>query len=266
MYETTIFSHNMFKIIRVTVLLVILSSVIGTYYMQRDVAMDWRGSINIKVIPVLSDDLSSTEQFVNSLTEKNFKEVESYLIQNAKNHKRDIEYAITLTLENPIHSIPPTVPQAGSSFLTQSLWALKLKWWAWNNQPKGYRNTDIRLYMLYQSPDKNVKLSHSTGIRNGLIGLINARALTRNKRFHNVILTHELLHIVGATDKYDLSSGQPLFPQGYYQANAKPLWPQQYAEIMGRAIPLSDNEFEVAERLSRTRIGEITAREIGWIN
>lgn len=232
--------------------------------MQQTVAKDWSGVVSIKVIPVLADDHASTRTFVNSLKRKDFEEVTQYLRQSAEHYGRDLSHVIELELAEPIDSIPPNLPEMDAGKLAHIIWSLKLRWWAWNNQLNDHEDYHIRLFMLYQSPAEGVQLRHSTGLRNGLIGLINVRARAPNKRFHNVVLTHELLHIFGASDKYDTQTGEPHYPQGYVQPNAKPLWPQQHAEIMGRARAVSQDQHEVAERLSHTRLSELTASEIGW--
>jgi len=255
----------MFKILRIVVLLFILASVWGTYRMQLSIAEDWSGVVTIKVIPVIADDHLNTAKFVRSLRPKDFDEVSRYLVQSAKGYGLELSNVIQVDLEAPINSAPPSIPQAGNSRLDLIIWSLRLRWWAWNNQLSDHQDYHIRLFMLYQSPASGVSLSHSTGLRNGLIGLINARALRPNKRFHNVVLVHELLHIFGATDKYDIATGRPIYPQGYVLPNAKPYWPQPHAEIMGRARQISADSFEVAERLSQTRLSELTASEIGWL-
>ncbi|MFT6101509.1 MAG: hypothetical protein ACJAYF_004072 [Arenicella sp.] len=255
----------MFKILRIVILLFVLASVWGTYRMQQSIAEDWSGVVTIKVIPVIADDHLSTAKFVRSLRPKDFDEVSRYLIQSAKGYGLELSNVIQVDLEAPINSAPPSIPQAGSGRFDHIIWSLRLRWWAWNNQLSDHQDYHIRLFMLYQSPASGVSLSHSTGLRNGLIGLINARALRSNKRFHNVVLVHELLHIFGATDKYDIATGRPIYPQGYVLPNAKPYWPQPHAEIMGRARQISADSFEVAERLSQTRLTELTASEIGWL-
>jgi hypothetical protein len=256
----------MFKILRILVLLLILASVWGTYRTQQTIVKDWSGVITIKVIPVYADNSLNTRSFVKSLRPKDFEEVRRYLNETAKLYTRDLSNVINLELEAPIASVPPSLPRADSGRIAYISWSLRLRWWAWKNQLDDHENYHVRLFMLYQSPAANVKLAHSTGLRKGLIGLINARAFRSNKRFHNVVLTHELLHIFGATDKYDTATGEPFYPQGYVTPNAKPLWPQKYAEIMGRAKALSQTEYEVAERLSHTRVAELTAKEIGWLH
>lgn len=234
--------------------------------MQQTVAEGWSGVVTIKVIPVIADNSLNTRSFVKSLTPKDFIEVSRYLNESAKRYGLDLSNVIQLELESPIESVPPSLPNADTGRLANIVWALRLRWWAWGNQLSDHKDYHIRLFMLYQSPADGVRLAHSTGLRNGLIGLINARAFRPNKRFHNVVLTHELLHIFGASDKYDTNTGEPFYPEGYVEPNANPRWPQKYAEIMGRAKALNRDEHEVAERLGHTRIADITAREIGWVN
>ena len=75
---------------------------------------------------------------------------------------------------------------------------------------------------------------------------------------------HELLHTFGATDKYDLSTGQPIYPIGYADPNQQPLYPQRQAELMAAYVPLSQNKSKMPDSLQQTRINEITAIELGW--
>ena len=81
----------------------------------------------------------------------------------------------------------------------------------------------------------------------------------------NVIIAHELLHTVGATDKYNPSTGFPVFPDGYADPDKEPLLPQEFAEIMGGRILLSDNSSAMPESLDQTLICPVTAHEIKWI-
>lgn len=79
-----------------------------------------------------------------------------------------------------------------------------------------------------------------------------------------MVMVHELLHAFGATDKYDLATGQPIYPIGYAAPNQQPLYPQQQAELMAGYIPLSQSKSKMPESLEQTRINEITAIELGW--
>ena len=77
-------------------------------------------------------------------------------------------------------------------------------------------------------------------------------------------MTHEILHTVGATDKYD-HNNNPIYPEGYAKPGQKPLYPQRYAEIMAGRIALSEQKAKIPTSLKLTVVGEKTAKEINWI-
>jgi len=254
-----------FKKIRILILLLILASVSSTFLLQKEVTNDWQGTLDIRIIPVLADQKAKTASFVNSLEESDFSNIERYLIAQAKRFNVDLEHSLEILLEEPITSTPPVIPNTNASRLDIIFWSLKLRWWAWKNELPDHHVAQIRLYILYQSPEDNNPLPHSTGLQNGLIGLVNARALTKRRPLHQVIITHELLHIFGSKDKYQLGNGQPIYPDGYAKPNFSPLYPQSKAELMARSIPISKSKSKVAVHLNNTLIGKKTALEIGWL-
>lgn len=75
------------------------------------------------------------------------------------------------------------------------------------------------------------------------------------------VIGHELLHTLGATDKYDLNG--PIFPHGYY--TREPRFPQKRAEIMGREIPLNERRRRLPSFVGELGVGRKTALEIGWL-
>ena len=101
-------------------------------------------------------------------------------------------------------------------------------------------------------------------MQKGLLGVVHAFAVREQNAQNNVVIAHELLHTVGATDKYD-ASGQPIYPQGYAHPNRKPLYPQFRAEIMAGRVPLSPTNSKMTHSLRSTVVGQATAREISWI-
>ena len=142
---------------------------------------------------------------------------------------------------------------------------MKLRWWSFNNKPEGYHASQVRLFVMYSSPAPYTLLPHSTGLQKGLIGLIHASAHRKDQRRNNMIITHELLHIFGASDKYDLMTGHPIFPDGFANPDKRQTYPQEKAEIMAGRIPISREEFDWVYGLSQTIIGKKTAQEIGWL-
>jgi hypothetical protein len=99
-------------------------------------------------------------------------------------------------------------------------------------------------------------------MQKGMVGVVNAYAGRGHTSTNNVIMAHELLHTLGATDKYDPASGLPVYPAGYGEPEREPLYPQRYAEIMGGRIALSPSDATIPESLRHAVIGPETAHEI----
>jgi hypothetical protein len=98
-----------------------------------------------------------------------------------------------------------------------------------------------------------------------MIGVIKVFADRRERQRNLVVIAHELLHTLGASDKYDLRTNQPVYPDGYAEPDRQPRHPQRLAEIMAGRIPLSDDRAEIPDHLDRAVIGPATAAEIGLV-
>jgi hypothetical protein len=97
-----------------------------------------------------------------------------------------------------------------------------------------------------------------------MIGRINVFATQGMAGSNAVIVAHELLHTLGATDKYDFATNLPRFPDGYAEPERSPRFPQAFAEIMGGRIPVSETRADIPQSMDRVLIGAATAAEIGW--
>jgi hypothetical protein len=122
------------------------------------------------------------------------------------------------------------------------------------------------MFVVYHDPDTHNTLRHSLGIQKGMIGVVNAYAGRALAQRNNVVIAHEFLHTLGASDKYDRTNNQPIYPDGYAEPDRTPLHPQRKAEIMAGRIPLSDQQAVMPKSVARSSIGAMTAREIRWIN
>lgn len=103
------------------------------------------------------------------------------------------------------------------------------------------------------------------GLKKGLIGVVNAYSSQKFQQKTNVVIAHEILHTVGATDKYDLMTNQPIFPDGYAEPELDPYLPQTLGEIMAARIPKTKTKSKMPLSLSYTIVGENTAKEIQWV-
>jgi hypothetical protein len=97
-----------------------------------------------------------------------------------------------------------------------------------------------------------------------MIGVVNAFASPRQAGSNKVIIAHELLHTLGASDKYDPATGQPIYPGGYAKPDANPTLPQELAELMGGRVPISTLESRIPRSLDEVIIGPATGQEIRW--
>jgi hypothetical protein len=124
---------------------------------------------------------------------------------------------------------------------------------------------NIQMFVLYHDPARSTVLGHSLGLQKGLVGVVNAFADQGQRSGNNMVIAHEMLHTVGATDKYDPQTNAPLYPTGYADPQRQPLLPQDLAEIMAGRIPLAGNRFRQADGLEEVVIGKYTALEIRWL-
>ena len=95
-----------------------------------------------------------------------------------------------------------------------------------------------------------------------MVGIVNAFASRRHRGANKVIISHEFLHTLGASDKYSPGTGHPIGPDGLAEPDRQPLYPQRYAEIMGGRIALAADDAIIPKSLRYTVIGPQTASEI----
>ncbi len=171
-----------------------------------------------------------------------------------------------MELGTPVHAQPPVVDPGGGVLGVMS-WSLKLRWWAWRTAGKQDDITpDVRIFVRYHSPEDAYKLEDSVGLQKGMVGIVNARASRRHAGANNVIIAHEFMHTLGATDKYELGTGLPIVPDGLAEPDRNPLYPQRWAEIMGGRIAVAENDAIIPKSLRYTVIGPATAREIRLVD
>ena len=90
---------------------------------------------------------------------------------------------------------------------------------------------------------------HSVGLQKGLVGVVHAFASDRMTATNNVVIAHEVLHTLGATDKYDPATLAPHYPAGYAEPDREPRHPQVFTEIMAGRRAVDAHNFEMPESL-----------------
>ncbi len=120
----------------------------------------------------------------------------------------------------------------------------------------------IRLFLLCHDPATLERAPDSHGLQKGLVGVVHLFADPAMAERNDIVIAHELLHTVGASDKYDLGTGAPIFRRGYADRGQDPLYPQERAEVMAGRRPLSAYQWQMARSLAAVSVGPETALEI----
>jgi len=252
-----------FRNLRVLLLLFILATVAVNAWRARATVSGWQRSLIVGIYPINGDGSPVSDAYLTRLERDRFKPIETYLAAQARTYGVAELRPVMISLARPRSTRPPQ-PPAGGSAMDAILWSLQMRYWAWRNDDIAGPNPDIRIFVLFHDPQAYPSLSHSVGLEKGMIGLVNAFASRGEDGGNMVIIAHELMHTLGATDKYDPTTLQPRFPGGYADPHQEPLLPQHRAEIMGGRIPVSHSEAAIPRSLDKTLVGPATATEIGW--
>ena len=254
----------MWRALRIALLLFILATVAQTAWLARSRTAEWKSSLRAVIYPVNADGSRTSAAYIGQLRLAAFEPIEEFFKKEGGRYRMPLADPVNVMLAPAVASRPPAPPFGGSR-LAVIAWSLRLRWWAWWNDSWQGPKPDARLFVVYHDPAVRTRLPHSTGLQQGLIGVVNAFARTDMEGSNNVVITHELLHTFGASDKYDPAGNRPLFPDGYADPNAQPLYPQDQAEIMAGRIPVSESRFGIPAGMDQVAIGARTAREISWV-
>lgn len=253
----------MWRIIRISLLLIVLATVARQTLLEQ-AALDWQDNFYVALYPVNADGSERTAAYIRNLNREQFEPIEAFFAEEAARYHLGMRRPIAIQLGAEVEEVPSPPPQNGS-VLQNMMWSLSFRWFAWQHSPEVPVRPDIKLYMLFYDPASYTRLTHSTALNKGRIGRVNLFADRAHAKKNMVITAHELLHTLNATDKYNLSTGQPIYPDGYAEPNKDPLFPQHFAELMGAYLPTSHTEQRMPISLKQTLIGHKTAAEIGWV-
>ena len=252
------------KILRIGFLLSVLLVVAQGAWVARARTTDWKEPLRVVIYPVNGDASVAAERYIQSLRPSGFGPLAAFMREQADHYSLPLRSPLEVYLAPRVDSTPPALPHAAGS-LEIMFWSLQLRFWAWRHDGYSGPKAHVRMFVKYFAPLPDSVLPHSVGLRQGLIGVVNAFASTDMEGGNQVVIAHELLHTFGATDKYDPRNNQPRFPDGYAEPDARPLLPQSRAEIMAGRIPLSATRSETPSGLDETMLGARTAREISWL-
>jgi hypothetical protein len=256
-------SRGEFKMLRILILLLVLLVVALTTWQDRYRSTRWREPLYVAIYPIAADESPVTLRYVAALDAERFKPIDGFFIREAERYRLNAPEPVKTRLRSEMHDRPPQ-RAPGAGLLATAWWSLRLRFWAWRASGHVNEPEDIRMFVLYHDPALTPQVPHSLGLTKGLIGVVYAFAAPDMDGENGVVIAHELLHTVGASDKYLPGTDAPRFPDGYGDPEQVPLYPQRFAEIMAGRKMLSAQRWQQAESLDEVLIGHATALEIRW--
>jgi hypothetical protein len=252
-----------FRRFRILLLLGVLAAAAGLTWIEQTLVRAWREPLDVAVIPINGDGSPEAAETIGSLQASDFDDINAFLEREAARYGVRQTPAVQVTLLPELKVGPPPPPRDGSVLKTV-LWTMQLRWWVYRQSGAWLPQIGtIKLFVLFHAPQDGVALEHSLGLQKGLIGVVHAFSDSRQMRQNNIVIAHELLHTLGATDKYD-AAGRPVYPQGYAEPGL-PQSAQRYeAEIMAGRLVDADGQVVTPPGLEQCVIGAMTAREINF--
>ncbi len=251
----------MWRNVRIIILLVVLAAVANGAWYAKTRAASWTGTLRIAVYPIDADQSAATVEHIRALNRESFRDIEDFIEREAQRHGRDLTRPVSVSIAPEVRAHPPTPPHGGN-VIEIAFWSLRLRYWAWQHDTYRGPKAHVRLFVIYHDPQRTQRVPHSLGLEKGMLGVVHAFASKEDNGSNNVVIAHELLHTLGATDKYDLSNSLPRFPDGYAEPERSPRYPQSKAEIMGGRIPIDAARVEVPASLNDVVVGTRTVMEI----
>ena len=255
---------SMFRALRIVILTFVLINVALGAWLTRARTTAWEQPLRVVIFPINGDGLDSTGRYIRQLTREHFRPLEDFMRDEAQRYALGQGDPLDVFVAEEVEALPPRVPP-DANLLQVAGWSLQLRWWAWRHADYDGPAPDVRMFVLFHDPVHVDRLPHSLGLQKGLIGVVYAFAMPTQEGENNVVIAHELLHTLGATDKYDPQTNQPVYPHGFAEPDRDPVYPQAFAEIMAGRIPIDPRHAEMPRGLDESTIGAATAAEIRWL-
>jgi len=252
-----------FRRLRILLLLGVLAAAASLTWLEQSMVRGWRAPLDVAVIPINGDGSPQASETIRALRVGDFADINAFLERETARYGAKQSPVMQITLLPELKQKPPAPPRGGNVLKTV-FWSLNLRWWVYRQSGEWLPQLGkIKLFVLYHAPQDGTALEHSLGLQKGLIGVVHAFADSRQTRQNNIVIAHELLHTLGATDKYD-AEGRPIYPQGYAEPELPQLMPRREAEIMAGRLVNAAGRLVMPPSLEQCVIGAMTAHEINF--
>jgi hypothetical protein len=258
---------GIFRAVRIATLLVVLGAVArwaAAIEVRREERRQWNRSLEVAVVVLSRSDIVGTEALRSGLDE-----LAARLDAERRRWRGDGPAPFRLQVLGPTRweGAFPVAPASPGLLDRARHWLeltrvtdevharLRLDPDAW----------DIRVYLLLEpgNPAGAETFVEGAGAHLGDLAMVRGRPGSDISLLLAAV-GHEILHCVGAVDKYD-DWGHTIEPDGLAEPDLHPAHPQRYAEWMAGEVPLGPGRGRLPASLAELRIGPATAREIGWM-
>jgi hypothetical protein len=262
--------RSVFFWIRVSILLFILFVV--SLYAIRDLRSRrgrnaWDRTLDVALVVVHVEGTPAVDPDAVRVLEERIPALEDRLQEEAERHHPDLRKPFRIRLKGPvIVSAPPPSPKSeGAVDLAKQ--AVDMKKWLSDVDPRAGVEPDqwdSRIYVSVRKPASALRsFVEGESEQDGRVGTVAVELDASMADLTLIVVTHELMHTLGASDKYD-ANGRTLVPDGLAEPDRSPLDPQRYAEVMARNRPLSPTSEAIPKSIDELAVGPKTATEIGW--
>jgi hypothetical protein len=256
--------RTFFGTLRLALLVALLLFVALGAWLDRRRSTDWDGTLRVTVYPLRASEQESVRTYVDGLEDSSFDDVEDFMATEAASYGVRLELPVRIRVSRAVAGLPPAQPRDPGLF-SIALWSLRLRYWAWRVAMDDPLPTpDVQVFAVYHPADDATVSLDSVGLSKGLMAVTHLFGASTAEAGNAIVLAHELLHTLGATDKYDPATGVPRVPDGLGDPAQDPLYPQGIGEIMAGRVAVSTDEAVIPESLGQMTVGPVTAREIGW--
>jgi hypothetical protein len=257
-----------FKAVRVALLLMVLAGVTAWGLLkaaERRARREWVRKVPVDIVLLQR---AGVPPQTSVLLHEALPRLDHALTAEFGRYRRTAERPFSFTLQGPVPILkgPPDPPEE-DGWVARTYYYLQLRRYLTRLHEQGgvYLRPDaIRLYVVLEPVRRRMRFVEGFGASGGDLGVVRAAVDSGTVDQALMAMGHELLHCLGATDKYD-GEGHAVEPEGLAEPQRVPPYPQAYAEIMVGEVPLQPGRGRLVESLAEMRIGPATALEIGWI-
>jgi hypothetical protein len=253
------------KSYRVAVLLLLLAAV-GTYAVVRTRRLDlrtrWIKAVEVSVVLVATKPVPPE---VEQTWRRTMPRLESWFTTEWERYRKPADVPmVTLTVDGvaQVERLPePPGDSQGSDRAFDALAFNKALDDIEARIPK-HPPRDVTVFVLLH-PAVGIGQVEGVAEAGGRRGLVDATLAPGEIVLETMAVAHEVLHCLGATDKYD-ENGHARGPEALVDPRKVPLFPQDEAEVMVGERPVSPVEGAPVHSLNEVGIGPKTAEEIRW--